>query len=484
MQSVVKPIVCLLLLVASLEITAQNEVSLPVLEVHFNAKIVKGMPYADGTMKLTDTDGSVVEMPAKFKTRGATAQQYMMKPSLNMKLRSADYQEEVDSALLDMRSCSSWILDAMAIDRICMRNRVAFDIWNEFSRLPYDTEFGGRNGTIGRFIEMYINDVYYGIYCLSDRINRKLLDLKKVKESNGTMQVRGVLYKSGTNEIQNQNDPGYNDDYTACTISWHNAWELTFPEDYASESVWQPLQDAFLNGKSVNYVKKYFFLENLADYEILIMALSIGDNMGNKNHYLSIRNINKNIDAEDPDDANRRRIVLSPWDLDTSLGGNYRGDFYNGTYSNWAVSDVAKNAFYPLSNVQGDPEFKALLKKRWIDGRKGAFSIASVKQKLEAYRDLFIQSGAWQRMVDHYNAQKSKPKLVDDLATEISLVEQWYEDRFHEMDEYFGITDDDGVALISTDGDIDMPAFNMNGLPADMNSRGIIIRGNSKYYLW
>jgi hypothetical protein len=96
-----------------------------------------------------------------------------------------------------MRSCSSWILDAMAIDRICMRNRVAFDIWNDFSRLPYDSGFERRNGTEGRFVEVYINDRYYGIYCMSDRINRNLLNLKKVSEDEGgSITVRGVLYKS------------------------------------------------------------------------------------------------------------------------------------------------------------------------------------------------------------------------------------------------------------------------------------------------
>ena len=119
-------------------LSAQTDV-LPVLRVSFNGKFKKNMPeYLNGMMQLTDVDGSVIEMPAVFKSRGATASNYMMKPSFNMKLRTADYSEEVDTMLLSIRSCSSWILDAMAIDRICMRNRVSFDIWNEFSRLPYE----------------------------------------------------------------------------------------------------------------------------------------------------------------------------------------------------------------------------------------------------------------------------------------------------------------------------------------------------------
>ena len=413
---------------------------LPILKIYFEGSITADMPYANGSMKLTDVDGALVELPAKFKTRGATARQYMSKPSLNMKLRSQDYSEEVDSALLGMRSCSSWILDAMAIDRICMRNRVAFDIWNEFSRLPYETKFDGRNGTEGRFIELYINEKYYGIYCLSDRINRKLLDLKKVQEKeDGSVVIRGALYKSGTQDISNQNEPCYNEDSSACVVAWHDAWELTYPDEYGCLQAWEPLQDAILNGMSASYVKKYFFLENLADYQLLIMALAIEDNWGNKNRFFSVRNITKNINDPDPTEADRRRFVITPWDLDTSLGGRYDGAYYDGNYTVWPMVNFFNNAPYPFFPVIGDADYLKILKQRWIEGRNGAFSVQSIFNKLEKYRDLFIQSGAWQRMTEHFGAQNSSPKLVLDLTREIFLIEQWYVNRFLEMDDFFGI---------------------------------------------
>ena len=428
-------------------------VRMPMLRAYFDGGLSADMEYADGSMQLTDADGNVTELPARFRTRGATARSYMMKPSLNMKLRTGDYAAEAVSSLLGMRSCSSWILDAMAIDRICMRNRVAFDIWNDFSHLPYKTSFQSRNGTEGRFVELYINDRYYGIYCLSDRINRKLLDLKKVlEESDGSFTVRGVLYKSGTNDIANQNEPCYSEDSAACVIEWHNAWELTYPEDFGSRQAWQPLQDAILRGHSGEYVKKYFYLENLADYQLLVMALSIADNWGNKNRFLSVRNITKDIDDPDSTEANRRRFVMTPWDLDTSFGGHYDGAAYGGSYEEWPVSSIAKNSPYPIGPVSADPEYLAILKRRWTEGRKGAFSVAAVCSRLEGYRDLFLESGAWERMVGHFDAQPSRPQYVRDLAAEIGFIEEWYRNRFCEMDAYFGIeSDDDGIEVIGAD---------------------------------
>lgn len=456
---------------------------MPVLRVTFDGTFTPDMPYADGTMHLTDTDGTVVQLPAKFRIRGATARSYLMKPSFNMKLRTADYTEEADSSLLGMRSCSSWILDGMAIDRICMRNRVAFDIWNEFSRLPYDTDFGGRNGTEGRFVEVYVNSQYYGIYCLSDRINRKLLNLKKARElSEGEWEVRGLLYKSGTQDIADQNSPGYNDDYTACTVEWHNAWELTYPEDFASPAVWEPLQTAILQGRSASYVRKYFFLDNLAEYQIHVMALSIGDNWGNKNHYLSIRNVTKDIDDADPTEADRRRFVLTPWDLDTSLGGAYDGSYYDGTYSDWPVRDIQKNSPYPICYVSGDSEYLALLRQKWAEGRRGALSAENVRRKLEAYRDLFLQSGAWQRMVAHFDQSPTRPCYVSDLSREVELVAKWYEARFCEMDAYFGTTDSITDRLTSPSGTTVGTAYDLQGRPVVHPVPQIVIRGGKKYF--
>jgi len=283
---------------------------------------------------------------------------------------------------------------------------------------------------------------------LSDRINRNLLNLKKVKENDdGSVQIRGVLYKNGTQDILEQNNPGYNEDSTACVIEWHNAWELTYPDEYGGKSVWAPLREAILNGQSTDYIKKYFYLENLADYQILVMALSISDNWGNKNHFLSVRNITKDIDDRDPSEAARRKFVLTPWDLDTSLGGSFDGTCYDGSYWVFPLSTIVNIGFYPFVWIQGDDDYKALLKHRWVEVREGALSVESVKNKLEGYRDLFLESGAWQRMVDHFEAQEEKPFYVKDLAREIEQIEKWYENRFLEMDAFFGL--EDGVEMIT-----------------------------------
>lgn len=454
-----------------------DEVKLPQIAITTKGNVAVSDSYVKGQFSLTDTDGSVVTLDIKVKTRGATAKAYKMKPAMNIKFRDAD-GESLDTCLLGMRSCSKWILDAMAIDRICMRNRVAMDIWNDYSSLPYKTDFSVtsqsgktiyRSGTIGKYVEVSINGQYKGIYVLSDNINRKLLDLKKPKPRLTTENdtIRGVLYKSGTTDIANQNDPAFTDDYKTCVVAYHNAWELKEPEDYECAEAWAPLLDAIGSSlapgtyervNNFEMVKKYFSLENLADYQLHIMALRINDNWGNKNHFLSIRDIQSDINSENEKDALKRKFIISPWDLDTSLGGHYNGNYYDGYYGeDWLPEHAVKNGgCFPFSMCQGNAEYKELLKNRWKELRKTSYLPANVNKRLETYCDLLVNSGAWERNGAIH------PCYVEDLRKEIGYVEEWYARRFQIMDEYFGTTNEPLYTTgdVNGDGSVDISDIN------------------------
>lgn len=449
---------------------------LPVLKVTFPAANLVYEYYIQGEMTLEDTDGTIITLPAQLKTRGATALSYPMKPSFNMKLENEE-GEEFDTNLLDLRKASSFILDAMAIDRICMRNRVCFDLWNEFSRLPYETEFDSRNGTVGKFVIVYMNDVYKGIYCLTDKINRKLLDLKKPKvEDNGDVTIRGVLYKNGTTEIADQNTPGFFNDYSVYVAQWHDAWELKEPEEYPGIPAWQPLINYYDAGPTNQYVINNFYTYNLIDYSLLIMALGIEDNWGYKNKYFSMKNF-----IGDPEE---RKFIVTPWDLDTSLGGHYNGDYFNGNYSHWSMQQIANSALYPFLTCFTVPDLVEEMKQKWAQLRLTTLSVENVAGKLYGYCDLFEETGAWQEYVDYWNTKKERPRYVDDLRAEIDLIVEWYADRFQQMDAYFGI--DEGAGVESITGEHGQgKIYNLQGFPVDAGKLipGEIYIQNGKKFL-
>ena len=126
---------------------------LPIVEV--NVPSCNGSTYTTGSIRVTDADiaGFDSTYIAAYRYRGATAMG-MSKKAYAIKLRDEE-GNSVDRSFFGLRDDNNWILDAMAVDPACMRNRVSTDIWNDFSTPPYykDREKKARTGTRGRFHE-------------------------------------------------------------------------------------------------------------------------------------------------------------------------------------------------------------------------------------------------------------------------------------------------------------------------------------------
>lgn len=169
---------------------------LPIVQIYYDA--VNSSQYLRGYIKVHEPDKKTVPefLHSEYKYRGATALN-QPKKSFNIKLKDPSDQKLFRS-FFGLREDNNWILDAMAIDPGRMRNRVSTDLWNDFSRLPYHsaTESNIINGTRGQFVELFINDQYNGLYCMTEKVDRKQLKLKKYDDS--TQTVRGVLYKSSS----------------------------------------------------------------------------------------------------------------------------------------------------------------------------------------------------------------------------------------------------------------------------------------------
>ena len=121
-----------------------GEHSLPLINLVVDLGKVTKPVYTIASMEVCDPlrrmDGNVfTPFRCKVKYRGNSSMRYEKK-SFTIKLLDT-YNGEFDVNLLGLRTDDTWVLDAMAIDRIRMRNRVNFDVWNDMSRVPYQTDF-------------------------------------------------------------------------------------------------------------------------------------------------------------------------------------------------------------------------------------------------------------------------------------------------------------------------------------------------------
>ena len=197
------------------------------------------------------------------------------------------------------------------------------------------------------------------------------------------------------------------------------------------------------------------------------MALSINDNWGNKNKYYSIQNSTKSDE--------KGMFLITPWDLDTSLGGSYNGTLYDGNYSDWKPSDMMKVASGAIATCMAQSENKEKLKARWIETRKEVFSVESVAKRMYDYCELFEKTGAWNRYVEYWNERSSRPCYVDDLRAEIDKIVEWYSARHDEIDAYFGISGSSVESVLTDSGEADSTVYNLQGMPVDETN---LVKGN------
>ncbi len=422
-------------------VPAMTPQSLPLVNVEVNVDSLNPTTFVPGTITIVEhKDGAASwqSYNCLARKRGKTARNL---PKVSLAIKLVDEQgEKLDVNLLGLRNDNTWILDAMAIDKMRMRNRVCFDVWNEFSHTMWDTSFGNRNGTVGTMVEVFLNGSYNGIYHLSDKINRQLLNLRKAKvNSDSTVTIKGLLYK-GAHKTLSNNLLDYEDDRTDTTL-W-NSFELQYPEDYPSLATWQPLMELIdFNGKtSVDYFKEHYtewyYVDNLVDYFILLLAFGI-DDMPYINTFLSTPDINFG-----------HQFMISPWDLDSSLGR--RGD---GSPASPFVFLNHLNSYGPYNrivayNIDG---FKNKTATRWKQLAQEVLSPAHVESRINAIAQRFVESGAWQR---EYERWKSFNEIATgpDLAQEVQYAMNWYNrthmsltDQFLRWEEGYVPGEDDSI---------------------------------------
>ncbi len=449
-----------------------NEHSLPLVNLTIDT-VLNRTSYVPGEIEIADwhrrTDSTqlTVRYHCKFRIRGGTSTAFDKK-SFAVKLLD-DNGEDLDANLLGIREENSWILDAMAIDRTRMRNRVCFDVWNALSVTPYDTDYSGRNGTEGVFVEVFINKDYHGLYCLTDKVDRKLLGLKKAQvDDEGTVTTRGLLYKG--NEWGDYTDIwllGYQEADTD-TTAW-NAWELQYPEDHPSADAWQPLMDlidfcseATSDEEFLENYQDWFYADNLADYALFTMALNVGDN-AYKNTFLSVKNISKG-----------HCFLLTPWDMDMSLGGNW-----DGSYSEALASIGRYNSVAPYNRLmrRNLDNFTQLLAGKWEEWGETLFSCDNIARRLDYYAEMFVSSGAWKR---EYNKWNGNPvPLCEDIADELAYVKDWYEQNHEHLGQQMGTIITTGISDVSAQQDIG-EVYALDGRRTGMLRKGVYIARGRK----
>lgn len=424
--------------------------SLPVINLQYTS--LSRDTFSDGKIRLIENDDTL-SLDCKVRHRGAYSARYTKK-SYAIKLFDSNHQKK-DTSFLGMRSDNYWILDAMANDKARMRNRVAMDLWLEFSARPYyaNQEPNMCNGYHGKFVEVYVNDLYEGIYCLTERVDRKQLKLKKAKSDT----INGILYKSVNWDGSFFGPLTPYDNHSA---TWMR-YEYHYPDVEDSLITWAPLYEAIdyantaTSEEFANDAANRYDIPVFIDYYLFTTLLSARDNCG-RNLYLSYYNINQNS-----------KLLVTPWDLDHSFGRQYNSTEESATAPCWNTNNYLYQRFR-----NGLPQYETQLLERYALLRRTVWETDSLKQRFAGYFQLFSQTNAAQREEERWSGVDN----IDlDILSEETYIYSWLEERITYTDSLFQ------YSVMSAGRDLPVPSYSIRKELRD--GQIFIIRGGKTYTL-
>jgi hypothetical protein len=409
---------------------------LPLVQIYAESTI--GSVYNLAKLSVTEAevagDPEVVYM--NIKTRGAYAASFPKK-AYALKLKEADGVTAMDRSFFGLRDDNNWILDAMYVDPARMRNRVSTDLWNDFAVKPYfyDSEPKLVNGTRGRFVEVFLNDAWHGLYCMTEKLDRKQLKLKKMEtfDKPASVTQRGGLYKAsswtGATLFGSNFNPPMPTTYNNNSETW-SGFEVKYPDLGDGEPVdWKPLLDAltvssYLTGDNAfkANVAAYFDLPVFLDYYLFIELMLASDNHG-KNTYLSVYN-----------QQTSPMITVSPWDLDGVWGRRWDGSNSltapEQNFDNFvsAYEHAQNNLFLRLKRLNYDG-YNDKLKARYHELRDSWFSYENLFERFERYYELFVKSGVPVREQNKWN--------ISNFTGELQFISSWIRRRLAYLDNQY-----------------------------------------------
>lgn len=387
-------------------ITAQqNDATLPVVTITTDGPIVN-TPAVHGVIRVDDQNGTVVEMHAGFKIRGTSSQQYEKK-SYRVELWADETgQTMADTTFLGLRSDDDWNLEAMWAQPLRLRNKVANKLWMEMYQLPYlENEPDALPGVRMRYVDLYLNEDYLGVYALSERMDRKQLGLRKY---NGN--IRGLLFKG--------NGPGAPTfdtlpDFDNTLDTWDN-YEWVYPNESDTIIDWSALYNFtnfVMNSTDYAFYSQYgtmFDAANAIDYFLFINVLKAMDNMG-RNLFMARY---KKSGA----------FFYLPWDLDAIWGLGTDG---NETHD---AEGLVGNGFYTrLLNDCSDNGFSAMAQARYNALRQTVLNREHIMELVRSQYEELVALGVYER--EH----EAWPEFTVD-ESQLDYMSDWLDARFAYLD--------------------------------------------------
>ncbi len=290
------------------------------------------------------------------------------KKSYSLETRT-DSGTNLNVSLLGMPEENDWVLNGPYSDKSLMRNVMAFRLRNDMGRWAPHT----------KFCELFLNDVYMGVYVLMEKIkkDKNRVNIAKLNEDeiSGDDLTGGYIIKidrPGEHWTSNYNSP----------IGDH---EIFFSYVYPDPDNMPDIQKNYIH-QFVDDFEDALAGDHYTDHETGYRAYIDVESFID---FFLINELSRNVDAyrlstflhKDKDSKNDKLIMGPLWDFNFSFGN---ANYYEGfETSGWMLHSVPDwdeyQAPFWWDRLREDPYFNSMLKNRWISLRTNIFSFNHIE---------------------------------------------------------------------------------------------------------
>ena len=314
-------------------------------------------------------------------------------------LAKAGYRITLDTEanLLGLRTDDDWLLYTPYSDQDKIRNVFLTNLWTE--TCGTNNTFGVVNGLEYRWVELFLNDRYYGIYALGyplDSLQFQLQDpetefIAKVNFwTNPGVVAQKISYPAFGYELRGTYTTEQADAHFLQLREVNAHWGNADTDAIRAETDLPSAIDTFLFTR---------FMQG-TDH--------IRPNTGEiYNYFITFKKANDS----------RVRLIFTPWDLDMALGNRIDTDYFDHT-DRWSISSDDNSyvmKYNPAAVLEraGDEEITEMIRDRWQELRAATWSDEAIDAAIETHRAALWDSGA---MVREQATWPDAPYEGDELA--------------------------------------------------------------------
>lgn len=402
---------------ADIEFLVYNETEFATYHIILTGLPIIDISTAEGILNKKEIAGHAVFYDTNFSTQGIQSSAYHGHVRGNMstlfpkkgyklnltKQRDDGVVENNKLSLFGMREDDDWILSALYNDESKLREALCIDLWNEFG--AKEISANSTYNTSQRYVELIVDEAYYGMYALKEPIDAKQLNL----------QSEDYLYKREISEDLSA------EAFEQAKNPEEHVLGFEIKEGLLNEAAWLPMADfsALINASDEEFTEKIGDMidEDNAMRLWLYIQVIAGYDQQKKNVFYVAKK-----------EGNSYYFTFAPWDLDLTWGN--RSDSNPDTLSTrYDEGMLTKNFHWETGdrlirlNVNGAAD---KMQKLYGELRKTVLSDEAIEARAAELNHILRDSGAYAR------EQERWPESV--YADDCSIVLNFAKKRMEYLD--------------------------------------------------